>query len=125
MARLARKDIVVSGGTGVVSFSVSDSDLNGLLSNANDQNIVLIKTTSTPVAGTFDCFVEYEPDTGFFGVTPIGGAGTAIDATKVGSGVANGDAEGWSFNGSPSTVKVTATGVTDGTYTVVVSQNHG
>lgn len=119
----ARKDIVVSGGTGTVDLSISDTGA-GVLSGAHDQNIVLISTDAA-ITGAFDCFVEFGEETGFFGVTPIGGTGTAINAANVGSQVAVGDAEGWSFNGSPTTVRVTATGVTDGTYAVVVSQNHG
>lgn len=122
MTNRAQKQFTIESGE--VIFDINDSGPSVLSAN-HDQNIVSISTTAA-LTGSFDCFVEYEKDGGFLGVTPIGGTGTSIDAATVGSQVADGSVSAWSFNGSPNRVKVTATTVVGATTVdVVVSQNHG
>lgn len=88
------------------------------------RNFISIETATTPTAGTFDAFVELVPDGGFHGATVIGGTGTTINGTSIGAEVADGGAEGWSFNGNPNRIKVVATGVTGVTEVyVTISQN--
>lgn len=122
MSIIAKKNLNIA--TGNVTLSQDSGTSSERLNGSNDQCFVLIESDTAPSAGTFDCYVEYSEGTGFFGVTPIGGTGTSIDATKVGASVADGAVEGWSFNGAPYRVRVTAAGVTGVTdVAVIVRQN--
>lgn len=122
MTYRVQKEFTIASGE--VILSVEDASPENISPN-HDQNIVSITTTAA-LTGSFDCFVEYEKDGGFLGVTPIGGTGTSINAANVGSQVADGAAEAWSFNGSPYRIKITETTVAGAaSVTVNVSQNHG
>ncbi len=124
MTVFKRKEFIIADGE--IEFSSLDEHLPGRISSKIDTNIISISTPNTPTGGTFECFAELVKDGGFHGVLKIQGSTNSIDATKVGSQVADGDAEAFSFSGSPYRIKVKAIGVTGvDSVNVVITQNVG
>ncbi len=124
MSLFAYKEFVIADGE--IILSVLDEYLPGKISSQNDTNMVSISTPDLPTGGTFECFAELVENGGFHGVLKIQGDTNSIDATKIGAQVADGEAEAFSFKGSPYRIKVKAVGVTGVTsVNVVITQNVG
>ena len=124
MSLFSYKEFTIADGE--VILDVTDPNLPSKISSQQDINIVSISTPSAITAGFFTCFVELVTDGGFFGALAIGGDTNSINATNCGATVTDGDAEGFSFTGSPLRVKVKAVGVTGpATVFVVLTQNVG
>ena len=122
MATFSRKNFVIASGE--IIFEPGDT-LPQSTTPHNTHNFIDIATAITPTAGTFTAYVETVPNGGFKSLVDSAGANiSTIDATLVGSGVADGAALGWSFSGNPHRIKIIAAGVTGVTEVeVVITQN--